>query len=146
MNFDVVDILLAQHDEIRRQCAGIERSRGEERTRQFAELCRALRLHEHGEQAVVHPATRSATAAGEMVGVARLREEGAIEQSLVELHELGTRHPGFDDRFTDLHRAVLEHLTREELDEFPLLRLYVPVQRLHWMVGELHDVHVLHAA
>lgn len=147
MNFlDVVDVLREQHDEIRRLCSHVERSRGAEKERWFAELSRTVHRHEGGERAVVHPAIRSGAATGDMVGSARVLEEGVIERSLAELDDLGTGDPTFDRRFEVLHRSILEHMTREELDEFPLLRTYVPAQRLHWMVGELHDIQVLGAA
>ncbi|MFI1991084.1 hemerythrin domain-containing protein [Actinoplanes sp. NPDC020271] len=142
---DVIDLLVEQNDEIRRLCAGVERSQGVQRERQFAELARLVHLHERGERAVVHPAVRNGTAAANLIGVARMVEGAAIERSLVTLHELGTRHPGFGSGFAALYRAILEHATREELDEFPILRVQVPVQRLHMMAGELHDVQVMAA-
>ncbi|WIM97310.1 hemerythrin domain-containing protein [Actinoplanes oblitus] len=143
---DVIDLLLEQHDEIRRLCAGVERSRGAERERRFAELAHLVHLHERGARVVVHPAVRNGTATADMVGVARTLEGAAIERSLVTLHDLGTRHPGFGSGFAALYRAILEHATREELDEFPILRVQVPVQRLHMMAGELNDVQVMDAA
>ncbi|MEV0899157.1 hemerythrin domain-containing protein [Actinoplanes sp. NPDC049802] len=143
---DVIDLLLEQHNEIRRLCAGVERSQGTQRERQFAELAELVHLHERGARVVVHPATRNGTATGNMVGVARLLEGAAIERALTALHDLGTRHLDFENGFAALHRAILEHATREELDEFPILRVQVPVQRLHMMAGELHDVQVMDAA
>jgi hypothetical protein len=144
--FDVVDVLLREHDEIRRLCSAVERSRDEGRERRFAELSRVVHLHECGERAVIHPAARKVTATGDMIGAIRLLEENAIGLSLAALDGLGAGHPSFDQRFVALHRAILEHMTREELDEFPLLRLHLPAQRLHWMVGELHDVRSMAAA
>jgi hypothetical protein len=141
---DVIDLLMKQHDEIRRLCASVERSRGPERAQRFAELAELVHLHERGARTVVHPATRNGT--GNAVGVARMLEGAAIERSLTTLHNLGTRHPDFDNGFATLYRAILEHATREELDEFPILRVQVPVQRLHMMAGELHDVQVMGAA
>ncbi|WP_127544104.1 hypothetical protein [Actinoplanes sp. OR16] len=110
------------------------------------ELTHLVHLHERSARKVVHPATRNLTAVGDMVGAARLLEGAAIERSLTALHDLGTRHPGFDSGFAALYRAILEHATREELDEFPILRVHVPIQRLHMMAGELHDVQVMDAA
>jgi hypothetical protein len=146
IHFDVIDLLLAQHDEIRRLCAGVERDRGATRERQFAELALLIHRHERGERAVVHPAVRNGTATGDVVGAARTLEGSAIERSLATLHDLGTGHPGFDSGFAALCRAIREHTTREEQDEFPILRVQVPVDRLHKMAGELHDVQVMDAA
>jgi hypothetical protein len=143
---DVIDLLLEQHDEIRRLCAGVERSQGAQKERQFAELAELVHLHERGARAVVHPAARNGTATGNMVGMARMLEGAAIERSFTTLHDLGTSHLDFENGFAALYRAILEHATREELDEFPILRVLVPVQRLHMMAGELHDVQVMDAA
>lgn len=142
---DVVDVLLEEHDEIRRLCAAVERARGDEKAQRFDDLVEAFRRHERGEQSVVHPAARDSTAAGNLIGLARVTEEDSIERSFEGLQVLGAGDSGFDRAFTRVYRAVLDHLTREELDEFPLLRLYVPVQRLHMMAGELHDVQVMDA-
>ncbi|BAL86053.1 hypothetical protein AMIS_8330 [Actinoplanes missouriensis 431] len=142
---DVIDVLLEQHDEIRRLCAGVERSRGAERERRFRELAALVHLHERGERAVVHPAVRNGTATGDVVGAARTVAGADIQRSLATLHDLGTRDSGFESGFATLYRAILEHATREELDEFPFLRLQVPVQRLHMMAGELHDVQAMDA-
>ncbi|GIF16009.1 hemerythrin domain-containing protein [Actinoplanes teichomyceticus] len=142
---DVIDLLLEQHDEIREMCAGVERSRGEERERRFAELAATVRVHERGERAVVHPATRAGSPAGNLLGLSRMLEEDAIERSVAGLQVLGARHPDFDRGFAALYHAILDHATREELDEFPLLRDLVPVQRLHVMAGELYDVQAAEA-
>jgi hypothetical protein len=138
--FDVVDVLLGEHDEIRRLCAAVERSPAGARRPRFAELSRAVHRHEAGDRTVVHPVTRMTSTAGDTIGAMRLVEERSIGRSLTGLDGLGTGHPSFDQRFAALHRAILEHLTREELDEFPLLRLHVPAQRLYGMIGELNDV------
>jgi hypothetical protein len=143
---DVVDLLREQHDEIRQRFAGVERSHGADRERRFAELSRAIYRHERGEQAVVHGAAQDATPAGDAIGAARRVEEGVIERSVADLADLGTGAPSFDRRFAELYRMVLAHMTREELDEFPILRRYVQVQRLHWMAGQLRDVQIMDTA
>ncbi|GGN73257.1 hypothetical protein GCM10010112_42510 [Actinoplanes lobatus] len=76
----------------------------------------------------------------------RMTEETALLLSLDTLDDLGADDPGFDRGFAALHRVILDHLTREELDEFPILRCYVPVQRLYGMTGELNDVQAMAAA
>jgi hypothetical protein len=143
---DVIDVLLREHDEIRRLCAAVERSGEGERGRRFAELAHAVHLHEIGEQRVVHPVVRNVSAAADMIGTMRQAEETALLLSLDTLDALGADGPGFHRGFAVLRLAILEHLTREELDEFPILRRRVPVQRLHGMTGELNDVQLMAAA
>ncbi|GLY05049.1 MULTISPECIES: hemerythrin domain-containing protein [Actinoplanes] len=143
---DVVDVLRGEHDEIRRLCAAVERSGDRDRGHRFAVLSRAVHRHEFGERAVVHPAVRNVSVAADLIATMRLTEETALLLALNTLDDLGPEDPGFRRGFTALHRAVLEHLTREELDEFPILRRHVPVQRLHAMTGALTDVQLMAAA
>jgi hypothetical protein len=143
---DVIDVLLSEHDEIRRLCAAVERSGDRERAQRFAALSRAVHLHEIGERAVIHPAVRNVGIAGDLIATMRMAEENALLQALNTMEALGPADPAFEQGFAVLHRALLEHLTREELDEFPILRRHVPVQRLHAMTGELNDVQAMDAA
>lgn len=142
-SFDIVDVLIEQHDHLRRLCADVERSRGPARRLLFAELNRLVNVHERGERTIVHAATRNSGAAGDAVGVACMAEEGAIERAFAALAALGVEHASFDDRFAAAHHALLAHNDHEERDEFPLLRNHVGTQRRHMMVGELHDLQVM---
>ncbi|BEL05596.1 hypothetical protein Q0Z83_037870 [Actinoplanes sichuanensis] len=85
---DVIDRMLEQHDEVRRLCAGVERSAGPEQERRFAELTHLVHLHERSTQTVVRPATRNLSATGDTVGAARLLEGAAIERSLTSLRDV----------------------------------------------------------
>jgi hypothetical protein len=143
-NPDVVDILLDQHDRLRRLCDEVEHGGGDKR-RLFAEFELQVNVHERGEEAVAHPATRQATAKGDEIGRTRRAEERRIEWALGELHELGTAHAAFDGKFADLRVAIVEHMNREEQEEFPLLRRYFSAERLHRMAGELADIEILTA-
>jgi hypothetical protein len=49
----------------------------------------------------------------------------------------------FDSKVASVHQAIHVHSAHEERDEFPVLRRYVPIQRLQMMAGELHDVEVM---
>jgi hypothetical protein len=140
---DVVDVLLHQHDRMRRLCALVREAEGADKRLLFAELDREVSEHELGDEAVVHPAAREGTAFADAVSVACRREEGDIGRDLAELRVLGVRDASFESRFAAVDRAIHEHTAREERDEFPLLRLYVSTQRLHMMVGQLHDVKIM---
>lgn len=142
---DVVDFLIGQHDRMRELCADIPLATGPAKHRLFAELDVLVNVHEYGDRAVVHPAARDSTPAGAAIGVACMAEEGVIEREIAELHERGVGDATFDVGFATLTRALLRHHAREERDEFPLLRLYVRPQRLHMMVGQLHDVQTMDA-
>lgn len=143
---DIIDVLLHDHERIRRLCREVQRSEGAGKARAFAALERLVTRHELADRAVVHPAARDCTPAGDPVGRACMLEEENILRDLAGLQSLGVGHPGFDSAFMGLHQAILDHARHEEQDEFPLLRRYVSVQRLHMMVGHVHDVQVMGAA
>jgi hypothetical protein len=126
---------------MRRLCADVERAGGDDKARLFAEFEQELNVHERGEQ-VVHAATRQATAKGDEIGRARMAEERKIEWAIGELHGLGAGNGDFDARFADLHRAIVEHMAREERDEFPLLRRYLPAG-LYRLAGEVQDIQIM---
>ena len=142
---DVVDVLLHQHERMRRLCADVDRACDEAKERPFAALDRLITLHELGDRTVVHPATRDSGAIGDLVGRACTAEESGIERALADLAGLGVGHPGFDLRFARLHYAVLVHTAHEERDEFPLLRSRVSARRLDLLAGEVHDLQIIGA-
>jgi hypothetical protein len=117
---DVIDLLLAQHEQIRSLFGEVRAALGEQRRATFQQLVRLLAVHESAEEQVVHPAARRH--AGDAVVDARLREEDDAKTLLAELHDMGVDAPWFDTRFAALEQAVLTHARQEELEEFPALR------------------------
>lgn len=144
-NADVIDVLVRQHDEIRRLGEGVRRSGADGKGRLFAEFGDLVRRHEFGDRQIVHPAVRNTGAPGDEMGVARTAEEGGIDRALGELAALGTGDPAFDGKFEALQLVLSDHNEHEERDEFPLLRRYLTASRLHMMAGELHDLQVMAA-
>jgi hypothetical protein len=140
---DVIHVLLQEHDQMRRLCTDLRQAGGADRKGLFAELYQVVNVHELGDLAVVHPAARGNTANGDRTAVACMTEGADIARALAELHALGVEHAAFDSKFGLVHQAIRDHIAHEERDEFPLLRRYVSIQRLHMMTGELHDVEVM---
>ena len=140
---DVIHVLLHDHDEMRRLCTDVRQASGTDRKRLFAELYQLVNVHERGELAVAHPAARGNTANGDRAAVACMTEGADITRALAELHALGVDHAAFDSKFAVVDQAIRDHTAHEERDECPILRRYVPIQRLHMMAGELHDVDVM---
>ncbi|GAA0371602.1 hemerythrin domain-containing protein [Microbispora corallina] len=130
---DVVDLLLAQHNEIKAMFAEVAGARGDRRRELFHDLVRLLAVHESAEEQVVHPAARSK--AGDEIVEARLNEENEAKHALSDLYDLGVEHPEFDVRLAALEKAVLDHATHEELEEFPRLRQETSPDRLRRMAG-----------
>jgi hypothetical protein len=144
-NPDVIDVLVRQHDEIRRLGDGVRRSGAADKSRLFAEFGDLVHRHELGDRQVVHPAVRDTGARGDEMRFARTAEEGGIDRALGELQSLGTGDPAFEPKFEALQILLSDHNEHEERDEFPLLRRYLTASRLHMMAGELHDVQVMAA-
>ena len=142
---DVVDVLLTQHAEIRQMCSAVRRATGNEKQEIFKTLERLVFVHEAGERQVVHSALRNSGTVGDQVGTACTLEEDSIDRLVAELHDRAVDDPDFDALFATLQRDLADHTAHEERDVFPLLRRYVPVDRLHMMAGELHDVQLMTA-
>ena len=140
---DVIQVVLHQHDQMRRLCTDVRQASDTDKKGVFAELYQLVNVHEHGDLAVVHPAARGKTANGDRTAVACMTEGADIARALAELHALGVEHATFDSKFAVVDQAIHDHMAHEERDEFPILRRYVSIQRLHMMAGELHDVGVM---
>ncbi|WP_432933339.1 hemerythrin domain-containing protein [Microbispora sp. CA-135349] len=108
-------------------------ARGGRRRELFNELVRLPAVHESAEEQVVHPAARSK--AGDEVVEARLHEEDEAKHALSDLYDLGVDHPEFDTRLAALEKAVVEHATHEEREEFPRLRRETSPERLRRRAG-----------
>jgi hypothetical protein len=137
-NGDIVDALLAQHEQAKSLLAGVKAASGTEKQTLFQELTAMLKMHETGEQQVVHPALATLGADGDEVAQARLAEEQEADDAIAELTRLGTDHADFDAKFEEFRQAVLEHATREENEEFPRLRKGLTAEKLHAMADEFY--------
>jgi hypothetical protein len=132
---DVIDLLLADHDQIRMLFAELGRTRGEHRQEIWTQLCRLLAVHESIEQHLVHPLAEQRLPDGESVVRARVHEERKATRELLDLWAMGIDHPGFEAGLTRLRDAVIEHAELEESEEFGWLRDNVPADRLIRLAG-----------
>ncbi len=141
---DIVDVLLDQHRQLAQLCTRVLAATGPDKKRLFGDLAMLMHVHELGEQAVVHPVTLDHTQrGGDLVAGACTTEEDRARWAILDLQGLGVDHPSFTAKFAAFHQAVLDHTAHEERDEFPLLRRYVPTQRLHTMANELRNVQTM---
>ncbi|MGW4093965.1 hemerythrin domain-containing protein [Nocardia sp. NPDC004750] len=134
---DVVDLLTAQHEEIRTLLARLK-SGNDAKQDLFTELVRLLAVHESAEEEVVHPvAGRARFGADADIVQPRLEEENAAKRALADLYDLGVDHPEFDARLAEFADAVDEHAAHEEAEEFALLRAQFSSSQLQRMAGSL---------
>jgi hemerythrin superfamily protein len=118
---DVVDLLLTQHQEVRRLFTLVEGSDPSARKDNFDALRRLLAVHETAEEQFVHPAARRADGIDAVVD-ARLAEENQAKQLLAQLEDLDATTVQFMTMFGQLRTAVTAHAEHEEQEEFPVLR------------------------
>lgn len=133
---DVVDVLLDQHEQIRRSLDEVAAAGAEAKAVAFLELETLLYVHETGEQQVVHPVMRGITGESDVVD-ARIREEEIADGLLGKLRDLDVNGKDFNETFMNLRTAVLAHADAEEHEEFPRLRTAVPANQLLSMADQL---------
>jgi Hemerythrin HHE cation binding domain len=97
-----------------------EASTADEREKCFGDLLRKLMVHETAEQEVVYPLAREASGGGPLVQE-RPREEKGTEHLLKSFEGTEPDAPDFAVVLDPLHAAVLEHVVREEREEFPMI-------------------------
>ncbi|RMI29006.1 hemerythrin domain-containing protein [Nocardia stercoris] len=118
---DVISLLEGQHTQIKDLLRQVEVAVGEAKQRPFEDLVRLLAVHESAEEQVVHPASRHADVAGEIIDD-RLHEEDEAKHVLAELYELGVTDDRFASKFHAFSASVIEHAEMEEKEEFEPLR------------------------
>jgi hemerythrin superfamily protein len=117
---DVVDLLTAQHQQVKSLFATLRNVRGDAATEPFDELRKMLAVHETAEEEVVYPALRSV--GGDDIVEARLAEESDAKQALADLEKMGPSAPQFPGELASFEKAVLAHAEAEEREVFPRLR------------------------
>ncbi|MFL6114207.1 MAG: hemerythrin domain-containing protein, partial [Catenulispora sp.] len=134
---DVVDVLLAQHAQVKDLMARTSAAQGDDKQQLFTELVTLLKNHEKGEQRVVHPVTRNRVEDGARVAGLRLGEEERADQLIAKMANMTVDSGEFQTSFEKLRQSVLAHAEREEHEEFPKLRRELSTARLRTMAEEL---------
>ena len=119
-NEDVVDLLTAQHQQVKSLFATLRSATGDAATEPFNELRKMLAVHETAEEEVVYPVLRSKGA--DDIVQARLAEESEAKQALADLEKMGPSSPKFAGELASFEKAVLAHAEAEEHEVFPRLR------------------------
>ena len=117
---DMIAILLEQHQRIRELFAHVKGAEGKHKQQAFDELRALLAVHETAEEMVLRPI--SGRDAGAEVTAALNEEEREATRTLTVLEMMDVSGAEFDQMFAEFERAVLDHASHEERDEFPLVR------------------------
>jgi hemerythrin superfamily protein len=118
---DAVELLIHQHEEIRRLFQEVDKKKGDQRAEAFERLCRFLAVHETTEKEIIHPVARLSVKSDKVID-ARLEEENEGKKMLQALEKMGPSAQGFGASFAEFRTAVLEHAAHEEREEFPELK------------------------
>ena len=119
---DILDLLLSDHQAVKRQFASLDKAAPEERSSLFCELVQDLVRHEVAEEIVVYPTIRLDAPHGDAEAAPRLEEQAAAEEKLAALEKADPASSEFARELTKLEHAVLRHAEAEEREIFPLLR------------------------
>ena len=134
---DVVDLLLAQHDEVRALFGQMASGGGRERKGSFDRLVNLLAVHETAEEMVVYPTVRSSGPDGDRLADARTSEESEAKEALSDLEKTGIDSPDFDTKLQAFEQLVDNHARNEEQEIFPLLRSSQSPEQLAKMADAL---------
>lgn len=127
MTNDVVELILADHREMKRMFETLRTDR-EARTTLVPVLTTLLTAHEKAEESEVYPAAR--TEAGETEEVEHSQEEHLLADRLMEeLAGLAPQSDEFDAKLTELVEAVEHHLEEEEETVLPGMREHLSDER-----------------
>ncbi len=118
---DVVDVIRAQHAQVRALFSRLDGLTGGAALGPFQELTCLLAVHETAEEEVVYPALRKAPG-GDSVAEARKAEEDKAKQALSDLESLGTDSAEFAGHLASFKTMVEAHAEAEEAEVLPLLR------------------------
>ncbi|MGW0805828.1 hemerythrin domain-containing protein [Nonomuraea sp. NPDC002799] len=119
---DVIDLLMAQHGQIRDLFDEVEQAPPDKVGEAFGRLTRMLSVHETAEEEIVHPYARRKLDNGQGVVADRLGEENRAKRLLQDLHKSGVDHPQFWEGLAALRTLVTVHARSEERYEFVKLR------------------------
>ncbi|GAA3562451.1 hemerythrin domain-containing protein [Nonomuraea rosea] len=140
---DVIDLLVAQHGQIRDLFDEVEQAPPEKVGEAFARLTRLLSVHETAEEEIVHPYARRKLDNGQGVVGDRLTEENKAKRLLLDLHKAGVDDPSFWDRLAELRAAVTAHARSEERYEFARLREHTSVAERRAMAAAVRAAEAL---
>ncbi len=119
---DILHLLLADHEALKKQFASLDKAAAEERQPLFCELVQDLVCHEVAEEIVLYPTIRLDAPHGGAEAAPRLEEQATAEERLAVLEKTDPTSDEFGRGLAKLERAILRHAEAEEREIFPLLR------------------------
>lgn len=126
---DIVDLLLADHEAVKKMFARMENASTAHRSELFWDITGELVRHEVAEEEIVYPVARRVVPNGDRLTDARIKEQAKAERLLAEMEKVGTEDDKFLVMFNKLRAAVLEHAEKEESLVFEPLREHLDADK-----------------
>ncbi len=127
---DIIDLLSGQHEEIRDAVAALAAAPPAGRPMALRALVELIEAHEDVEARLLHPLAEQRLPDGEALAHALVVEENRADELLGQLLTAGPEDRRFSALFTEFRTVILDHLWREERDEFAALRARMPGSEL----------------
>ncbi|PWR11449.1 hemerythrin [Micromonospora acroterricola] len=121
---DVVDILVADHQQVETLFVELETRQGTpEYRRQLVDVMIAeLVRHAVAEEAYVYPTARKTLPDGDEIAEREIAEHADAERTMKELESVDPSDPRFDELIAHLTSTIRHHVREEEGELFPRLR------------------------
>jgi hemerythrin superfamily protein len=119
---DLIDLLIAQHRQVRRLLDDLGGDSSNPRLDTFPRLVRLLSLHETAEEVVLYPVVRANLDEGRELAAKLIDEERRLKARLVYMEAAGAATATFQVRLPSFTSTVLRHMEHEEIEIFPALR------------------------
>src|SRR4051794_24978926 len=130
---DVVDILTTDHHEVLQLIAQIPSSDAERRRDLADTVIAELMRHSVAEEMFVYPAMKEHLPDGEEQVQHDVEEHQQLEEAMKELESLDGSDPRFLEVLGRLEAVLRDHVSDEETEQFPQLRVRIPAEDLQTM-------------
>lgn len=128
---DVIDVLTADHLEARELIADIAMAASDDSRREMADMLIAeLVRHSVAEEMFVYPAMREDLPNGEASVEHDIAEHKELEKTMKRLEAADPGSAEFAQVMGELEATLLDHITDEEGEQFPLMREHMSREKL----------------
>lgn len=119
---DAVQLLRADHAEVKAMFDSFKKTRGAERKAALAQrICAALTVHAQIEEEIFYPAAREVLRQQDLLDEAEV-EHASAKDLIAQIESMSAEEELFDAKVTVLGEYVMHHVKEEQNELFPKLR------------------------
>lgn len=126
---DILSLIEAEHRQVEKLFAQIEKAKGNKISGYFQEIYKALNLHARTEELAFYPALREYEETQEYIEEAE-EEHEEVSVLLEEIKAMQPNNPEFLEKISELKEAVQHHVEEEESEIFDAVREYMNEEQL----------------